>query len=90
MQSLIIGRYHQPYHSEDGRIFGRICSVRDTQKHPVRFSKYRLCDRSFKRTKNLLTIQHRGKLVKAYYAERMKVYIKLPLPKFVFRLLGLV
>jgi hypothetical protein len=69
--------YRQPVEGSTGR-FGRVLSVRDTRKQPVRPSKYRLGDKEFDRSQLLVTLEHANGKHKAYYVERTNALITYP------------
>jgi len=82
MKDLFIASYKQPLYGSSIRC-GAIESVRDTNKQPVAWSRYRLFDRDFRRSRYLLTVRTlRG--FRLFYAERVNWSVRIPLLGTVF------
>ncbi|MCK5581879.1 MAG: hypothetical protein KAJ18_11470 [Candidatus Omnitrophica bacterium] len=81
MKSLVLFSYKQPVRGNSFR-WGVLESRQDTKKHPLNWSTingpYRKFDPEFKRTQNLDTVLTR-KGVKAFYKERQKWGVKIPM-----------
>ena len=77
MKSLVIMSYAQPLHSVSGLVFGVVTQKRDTKEQPVRWSKYRMFDEMFKRTRMLWTLRTL-KGVRQFYVARSNWKIVIP------------
>lgn len=76
MKSLVIMSYVQPVEGNVLRM-GVVTENRDTVKHPVGPSNYRLFDSAFRRSQHLLTCMTFGGFRK-FYAERVNWKLTIP------------
>ena len=81
MKSLVLFRYQQPVCGSKFR-WGVLCETRDTKKEPLSIKTilgpYRKQDPEFHRTRNIDTVRTTDG-IKAFYRERQKWKISIPL-----------
>jgi len=63
-------RYRQPVENSTERRMGKVLSIRNITKYPVRNSSYRWFDKNFRRSGNLFTVKHTDSSVQTYYENR--------------------
>ena len=67
---LVSFRYRQPVKNSTERRIGKVLSIRNITRYPVRNTYYRWFDKDFRRSGNLFTVKHADSSIQTYYENR--------------------